>query len=675
MRERAALLAVVGAIAAGAAWAAAPGAPPPPDVLATQDLGPLETNPIISGRDGAYSTRVGGTSVWVYGDTALTSPGADGGTWRHNTLSWTHDLYATDGITGFSDWADSIGAPIQFLPLTQDEIDYNALHHGDNCQVPPCNYEYGLWPGALVFDPDGGRVLYTYAKMLLGPGAWNFSTIGSGIAVGPEMPAGNVVRPVVDPTSTDPTLLFHQGEPVFLNAAFVERIGNVPYVYFYDCSGGDGFTKPMHVARVPVASVLDRSTWRFYAGSDTWSASVTDAAVIFDGSDQLSVHYSPFLGRYLAIYLQPLSTNAVARVADHPEGPWSDPILMFNALRPYNGGLDYCGMAHLEFQQDGGRIEYVGYVHDLAPFQAERRIVEVEFARRPESDDRDADYDPQHGVQLSDAVNTGQVCMGNEGALWRQMALQFPMNLPRPSTITSASVRLVSSGNNAGSYTPVLRAIAQDDVAPFTAGSMVPFTDAYPLTSASAAWTPDNVLAGLSVETPDLTPLIQEVVDRPGWLAGSHIGIVFPETQKGHNIRCFEDESTAPTQAAALRVGYYADGTAVCLDATGGDDRLLVTREPAGGCASAPAGPQREFVFGRLGALRVAGSSIDLGPVRCAGGADPTTLEIVRAADPEQPPDDGSFYLSRPAGAPGFGTALLPDGSTPARLPGPSFCP
>lgn len=662
-------------LAFACALSAIAAAPPPPEVLATRDLGPLETNPIISGRDGAYSTRVGGVSVWVYGDTALTSPGADGGNWRHNTLSWTHDLHAADGLTGFSDWADAIGAPIAFIPLTADEIDYNARHHGDNCQEPPCNYEYGHWPGTLLFDPQGGRVLYSYAKMLLGNTAWDFTFTGSGLAVGPAMPGGPVVRPIVAPGSADPTLLFGPGGPAFTNASFLDTVDGVPYAYFYDCSGGTGFSKPMHVARVPVASVLDRSAWRFWASDGTWSPETTSMAVVFDGSDQLSVQWSPFLGRYLAVYVGVLSQDVWARVAERPEGPWSDPALLFVALPPVSGGLVYCGMTHLELERDGGRIEYVSYVRDTGPFLAERRVVEVEFARRVEADDGDAVYDPDNGVSLSDPLNPQQACMGNAQNLWRQMAIRFPLNVPHPATITDASVRLVSSGQNGGSYTPVVRGIAQDDVAAFVAGPAPAFTDAYPLTAAGVAWTPDATPSGTPVETPDLRSLVQEIVDRPGWASGHHLGFVWPETRKGNNIRCFDDFASGVAQSAALRVGYYADGTPVCLDASGGEDDLRVSREGAGGCGASPSGPEREFVFARLGALRVASGNVDLGPVRCAGGAGTTTRTIVRAADPDQPAGDGSVYLCRAAGAPDFGRGALPDGTTPARLPVPSFCP
>jgi len=431
----------------------------------------------------------------------------------------------------------------------------------------------------------------------------------------------------------------------------------------------------MHLARVPVASVLDRSAWRFYAGNGVWSDNVADAAVIFDGADQLSVHWSSFLGRYLAIYIQPLSTNAVARVADHPEGPWSDTVLLFQALTPADGGMDYCGMAHLELQRDGGRFEYVSYVRDTAPFQSERRLVEIEFKNRIEADGRDADYNTQDGVQLSDLVYPGQICMGMDNKLWRQMSLQFKLNVPHPSTITETTVELVSSGQNAGSYTSSLRAIAQDDVAPFVPGGSASFTDSYPLTSATVPWTPEAASSGVSVATPELRTLVQEVIDRPGWAVGNHLGLVFPEIRSKQKLRCFNDESVGVSTAALVRLGYYPNGVAVCLDATGGVDQMRVSREPAAGCPTAPPGGSLEFVFGRVGALRLSDGNVDLGPVRCAGGSTSTTQPIVRVADPEQPAGDASFYLCRTAGSPDFGHAQMSDGTTPARVPGPSACP
>lgn len=662
-------------VAARATDAADPGAPPPPEILATRDMGLLETNPVIALRDGAFSTRVGGVSLWVYGDTGTTAPGTDGGTWRHNTLSWTHDLFAADGISGFEDVADATGGPVAFLPMTPEEIETNALHHGDNCQVPPCNYEFGLWPGMPLFDAEGERILYPYLKEWLGPGAWNFSTVGSGIAVGPAKPGRDIVRPVESAGSGDPTLMFLTGEPIYTNASLTTAAGGVTWVYLYDCSGGDGFTKPMHVARVPMSGILDRSQWRFYAGNGVWSPLASDETTIFDGSDQLSVYWSDFLGRYVALYLQPLSQNAVARVADRPEGPWSDPALIFVALPPVHGGLDYSGTGHREMQADGGRLEYFTYVRDTGTLKQERRVVEIEFKNRVDADDRDADFDPVDGVMLSDAAYAGQICMGMDQHQPRQAAVQLRLNVLRPSTVTSATALLVSSGQNQGTYTGTMRGIAQDDVAPFVAGSAASFTSAYPLTTAGVSWTPENAAAGATVTTPELRTVLQEVVDRPGWEAGHHVGLVFPEMATKQRLRCFDDLAAGSGTAAAIRVAYYPNGAPVCLDARLGVDELLVSREPPGGCGLVASGPTLEFVFGRLGALRASGGVVDVGPVRCAGASSATTDQVVRAADPDQPWGDGSFYLARVSGATDFGQAALPGGITAPRVPGPSACP
>jgi hypothetical protein len=58
--------------------------------------------------------------------------------------------------------------------------------------------------------------------------------------------------------------LDRSGDYCTTRGACVESAGNAD---FYGCSGGDGFTKPMHVARVPLRGALDRSQWRFHAGN------------------------------------------------------------------------------------------------------------------------------------------------------------------------------------------------------------------------------------------------------------------------------------------------------------------------------------------------------------------------------------------------------------------------
>src|ERR671925_213551 len=102
---------------------------------------------------------------WTFGDTALWVGGEDDDNWATNTLSWTGDLVASDGIVLESDHVDATGAPTEAMPLTGREARYNALHEGDDCEVEPCNAEYVLWVGPIIPDAPRNRILLWYMKI------------------------------------------------------------------------------------------------------------------------------------------------------------------------------------------------------------------------------------------------------------------------------------------------------------------------------------------------------------------------------------------------------------------------------------------------------------------------------------------------------------------------------
>jgi hypothetical protein len=79
-------------------------------VVQTQDLGTIGTNPKISGRDEGYSGVFAGNSVWLYGDTFLANPNAEGQTLISDSCAFTTDFNAADGITGFREREDSVSA-------------------------------------------------------------------------------------------------------------------------------------------------------------------------------------------------------------------------------------------------------------------------------------------------------------------------------------------------------------------------------------------------------------------------------------------------------------------------------------------------------------------------------------------------------------------------------------
>ncbi len=345
---------------------------PPPDValVAATDLGPLRQSPVVRGRDGGPSLRAHGRSVWLFGDTTLQRANADGQTWLNDSWSFTEQTSAAAGIT-LSDRLDAAGGLSEFFPLTPEERAFNVAHRGDPCAEAPCGARWAFWPGAGVVDPSTGRALIFYGKVRAAPGDFNFHAVGHSLATWDAFDRPPV-RPVVAPGTAEPTLLFGENDPGF-GAGAVLVDGEL---FAYGCTQ-QGLAKPCRLARVPLAQALDRRAWRFWSGSG-WSAAVADAASLFDGSDILSVSWAPALGRFLAVYSEPLGRTVVLRTAPRPEGPWSATLRLFEAQAPSEGnGWVYDAQAHAEFAEDGGRVQYVTYSRSTGFFEGEFRLVRV----------------------------------------------------------------------------------------------------------------------------------------------------------------------------------------------------------------------------------------------------------------------------------------------------------
>src|SRR5215472_1315497 len=100
---------------------------PPPDlsIVQAKDLGVIPTNPNILGRDGANSALFHGQSVWLYSDTFLVKPNALDRTLISDSWSFTANLNAQSGLSGFQEQLDATGAPTMILPETAAEQSFN----------------------------------------------------------------------------------------------------------------------------------------------------------------------------------------------------------------------------------------------------------------------------------------------------------------------------------------------------------------------------------------------------------------------------------------------------------------------------------------------------------------------------------------------------------------------
>lgn len=349
------------------------GEPEAPSIVArATDLGPLEQSAAIQGRDGGYSALLWGASVWVYGDSILSVEGEDGSSWRNNTWSQTADLDASDGITGFSEVTDSLGAPRELFPQTDAERAFNTAHSGPDC-TDPCGARWALWPGPLVWDPDGDRALIVYSKIYGEPGEWNFHGVGTGIAVwrGLDQP---VERPEVRPGAEHPTLIWGENDLNLASAAVVKD----GMLYLFGCGGDD---KRCKLGRAPLAQVHDATAWTYFAGGDAWSADSDDAVDLFSAMDMTTVHYNDYLGAWVAFYSPPFENRIMMRTAPALTGPWSRPMHATDTLAPTDdpNHFAYSGLGHAEYTRDGGRIEYVSYYRSTQPWFGEIRLVELEL--------------------------------------------------------------------------------------------------------------------------------------------------------------------------------------------------------------------------------------------------------------------------------------------------------
>ena len=348
------------------------GPPPAMSIAMVQDFGAIPTNPDVLGRDGGYSALFQGYSVWLYGDTFIAKPNAADQTLLSDSWSFTTNLNAQGGITGFQEHLDSAGAPTMILPLTPAEQAFNQAHNINNCQAQPCGGRWALWPSSIVVNPADNSALIFYMVVSAQPGNFNFQGIGTSVATWQNIQE-QPQRPTLNPpiVQDHPDLLFAQNEPGFGSASFISN--GTLYAYGCDYNGG------CQLGKVAPSSAQDRGAWRFYAGNGNWSAQIGDAISVFNDANILSVSWNVFLQRYLAVYSPPFSQNVVMRTSMTPEGPWSSEIVAFVAMQPTSGNV-YDALAHAEYDSNSGQTIYVSYSRSTpAPFSSEVRLVAVEF--------------------------------------------------------------------------------------------------------------------------------------------------------------------------------------------------------------------------------------------------------------------------------------------------------
>jgi hypothetical protein len=128
------------------------------------------------------------------------------------------------------------------------------------------------------------------------------------------------------------------------------------------------------------------------------------------------------------------------------------------------------------------------------------------------------------------------------------------VNVPNASTITSATLTLRYTEAPSGSVT--VYGIDTDDLAAFSNAASI---NSAPQTTASAVFSGGSSGADKSV---DVTSIVQEIVNRAGWVANNDMGFVWPAPGSGNSIgaQAYDGSSTL---CARLSITYAAAGGAV----------------------------------------------------------------------------------------------------------------
>ncbi|MCB0562633.1 MAG: hypothetical protein KDD09_26960, partial [Phaeodactylibacter sp.] len=146
------------------------------------------------------------------------------------------------------------------------------------------------------------------------------------------------------------------------------------------------------------------------------------------------------------------------------------------------------------------------------------------------------------------------------------------LGIPQGAIITSATIQFtVDETRNLDPCNLVIRGQASDNALAFSSSSGD--VSSRPVTSASIAWAPPAWTtigaAGDAQRTPDISAIIQEIVNRNGYTSGSSIAIII----NGTGRRIAESYNGSPGQAPQLCVEYLIPPAFDCpaLSANTGD--------------------------------------------------------------------------------------------------------
>jgi hypothetical protein len=240
-----------------------------------------------------------------------------------------------------------------------------------------------FWPQAAALHKDRLYVFLTQVEKSGQPGAFGFRLIGQWLAI--------VNNPLDAPTQWHvnqirlPYAEFRPDHELTFGAALLKE-GRYLYIYgVADQVGKLWRQKKMVLARAPLETVADFSTWRF-CHEGRWDADHRKASRLVDGvANDYSVSYHQAFGCYVLVYTENgLSSRILCRTAKAPWGPWSAPTLVYQCPEADWDKKIFCYAAkgHPELTRDDELvISYVANSFDFWQVATDARLYWPKFIR------------------------------------------------------------------------------------------------------------------------------------------------------------------------------------------------------------------------------------------------------------------------------------------------------
>jgi hypothetical protein len=327
-----------------------------------------------SGGDGVYSAALNHDTIsWFFGDTWI-------GQIKNN-----RQINATlvNNTVAIQQGKDPVTARMKFYY-------HRAGGHQPAALVRPQDDQGWFWIFDGIMTPAGLYVFLIQIERSPGNAVFDFKVLGTWlgwVANSAESPTRWQITQTKVPWST-----FSAAGGMLWGSAILQ-LDDFLYIYgTAEDAGNDRVRKHMILARVPVSSLADFSQWRFFADGDWVSDHRRCSRLSPDMPHEYSVTYVPALKRFVAVHSEDgLSDTILLRLSPKPQGPWGEPIPIFQCPEAGWGDSIFCyaakGHSALSERPDQLIVTYIANSVDFnAVVQDTRlyrpRFLQITFSKR-----------------------------------------------------------------------------------------------------------------------------------------------------------------------------------------------------------------------------------------------------------------------------------------------------